>query len=207
MTGADIKAKFDIKCDEVQSDYFDDVTVQAFCDESLQNIFSREVDQFQKTQQITDNLRAFIKKVTVPAPTSNLIDISRTSTDVPTYEMIVNIPRMAFVVDNVTYAGRATQLKSQDVGGYFGQGTLYDPKYEIVDDKILCRPEGYQCSEAVVIYIAEPTQINILNSANALPYPDKFLMTVVTDMAALAGIPKKSQFDIQANLQQEQLKP
>lgn len=207
MTGADIKAKFDIKCDEVQSDYFDDVTVQAFCDEALQNIFSREVSAFQKTQQITDNLRAFIKEVTVSAPTSNLIDISRTSTDVPSYEMIVNIPRMAFVVDNVTYAGRATQLKSQDVGGYFGQGTLYDPKYDIVNDKIRCRPVGYQCSEAIVNYIAEPTQINILNSANALPYPDKFLMTVVTDMAAIAGIPKKSQFDIQANLQQEQLKP
>lgn len=207
MTGADIKAKFDIKCDEVQSDYFDDVTVQAFCDEALQNIFSREVYQFQKTQQITDNLRAFIKEVTVSAPTSNLIDISRTSTDVPSYEMIVNIPRMAFVVDNVTYASRATQLKSQDVGGYFGQGTLYDPKYVIVNDNIKCLPEGYQCNEAVLIYIAEATNINILNNTNALPYPDKFLLTIVTDMAALAGIPKKSQFDVQVNLQQEQLKP
>lgn len=207
MTGLDIKAKFDIKCDEVQSDYFDNTTVQAFADEAINNIFQRELTQFQSTQNVTDDLRAFISKATVASPTSNLVDISEGSTDVTDYEMIINIPRMAFLVDGVTYAMRATQLKSQDEGAYFGQGTLYDMKYKIEDNKIECRPLAYQCSEVVISYISKPTLIDITNAVTVLPYPDKFLQTVVTEMCALAGIPKKSQFDIQANLQQEQINP
>lgn len=207
MTGANVDAKFLVYCDEVQSDYFDIATRQIFCDTALQNIFQRNIGQFQKNQTVTDNLRAFIKEVTVANPTSNLVDISSTSTDVPTYEQILNIPRMAFIVDTVTYADRATELKNQDEGAYFGQGTLYDPKYKIVSDKIVCLPLGYQCSEVVISYIASPTQIDLTNAVTTLKYTDKFLETVVSEMASVAGIPKKSPFDIQVNQQQEQINP
>lgn len=207
MTGANIDDKFLTYSDEVQSDYFDADTRQIFCDTALQNIFQRNIWQFQKNQTITDNLRAFIKEVTVTTPTSNMVDISSVSTDVPAYKQIINIPRMAFIVDGVTYADRATELKNQDEGAYFGQGTLYDPKYKIVNDKIECRPLGYQCSEVIISYIASPTQIDLTNAVTTLKYTDKFLETVVSEMCAVAGIPKKSQFDIQGNQQQEQINP
>lgn len=207
MTGSDVNDKFQVYCDEVQSDYFDTTTKQILCDTALQNIFQRNIGQFQKNQTVTDNLRAFIKEATVSTPTSNLVDISSTSTDVPSYEQIVNIPRMAFIVDGVTYAGRATELKNQDEGAYFGQGTLYDPKYKIVNDKIVCLPVGYPCNEVIISYIASPTQIDLTNGSTTLKYTDKFIETVVSEMCAVAGIPKKSQFDIQANQQQEQINP
>lgn len=207
MTGADVDAKFLVYCDEVQSDYFDTTTKQVFCDTALQNIFQRNIGMFQKNQTVTDNLRAFIKEVTVSTPTSNEIDISSISTDVPLYEQIVNIPRMAFVVDGITYYGRATELKNQDEGSYFGQGTLYDPKYKIVNDKIVCLPLDYQCNEAVISYISSPTQIDLTNASTVLKYTDKFIETIVSEMCSVAGIPKKSQFDIQANQQQEQINP
>lgn len=207
MTGADVDNKFSIKCDENQSDYFDATTRQAFCDEALQNIYQANLDQFQKDQKVTDNLRVFIKEVTVSTPTSNLIDISSTSTDVPSYEQLVNIPRMSFIVDGVTYADRATLLRAQDEGSYFGQGTLYDMKYKIVNNNIECLPSGYQCNEAIISYIAAPTQIDLTNAVTTLPYTDKFLQQIVGQMAVIAGIPMKNGFAIQANNNQERMNP
>lgn len=207
MTGADVNSRFSIKCDEVQSDYFDNTTRQAFCDEALLNIFQLNVDKFQVDRTITDDLRVFLKEATISTPTSNLIDISNSSTDVPDYYQVITLPRVTFVVDGVTYAGRATELKSSEVGGYFGQGTLYDPKYDTVNNKLRIRPLGYQCNEAIVSYIAVPTAIDLTDASTELPFPDKFINTIVSDMCELAGIPKKSQFDIQANQQQRQINP
>ena len=207
MTGSEVDLAFKVMCDEVQSDYFPPAEVQIFCDQALQNIFQRELGNFQVNQTITDNLRVFIKSATVVNPVSNLVDISRTSTDVPFYEMIVAVPRMVFIVDGVPRAHRATELKSQDEGAFFGQGDLLAPKYLIRDNKILCKPEGYKCSEVVISYISEAIRIDITDAVTVAPYPDKFIWTVISDMAELAGIPKKSTFDIQANQQQQNLNP
>jgi len=207
MTGSDVNSAFELLCDEVQSDYFPLAEVQIFCNIALQNVFQKALNDFQINQNVTDNLRVFIKSTTVTTPASNLIDISRTSTDVPGYEMLIAVPRMAFIVDGVTYAHRATELKSQDEGAYFGQGTLFAPKYLIRDNKMLCKPEGYQCSEAVISYISEPIQIDVTDSVTVAPYPDKFIDNLISNMAELAGIPKKSTFDIQANQQQQNLNP
>lgn len=198
MTGADILKSFNVKCDEVQSDYFPVTEVQDFLEDGMNDIFMSMVKDFQEKKVISTNLVPFLKRVTVVNPTSNIVDISNNSVDVPDFKAVVSC-EAEFVINGTTYRNEATLSRTGTAFDYFESGTMRYPKYQYIDNGLLIKPEGYQCASFVLNYIVKPTPIDLEDSVTLLPYRDELIHALVTRMAALAGIPKKSVFDIQAN--------
>jgi hypothetical protein len=205
-TGADISLQFDTQYDEIQSGYFSAAQKQRLFDTALTNVYQMDVDNFQATAKVTDELLAHIKTVTVTPGVNNSVDISPTSSVVPDYKLLTNA-EVQFTVDTVVTRARASQVKSGAKYGQYGIGTTRNPKYEKVNDTLRLHPLSAEATEAVIDYITTPTPVTLTNALIEVPYTSKFIQNVVEEMLVQAAKANREYPFVQSSIQQEQINP
>lgn len=184
MTGLEFNTLFGIKWDEQYSDFIDNTRRAYFCDMAVNFRYRRSLRQYEETDEISNELLGFVRTVTAIPSAGNIIDISRTSTDVPNYKKLTDL-LVTYVVGPTTYRNRATPMKKNEKYTFYGSGNLVFPVYEYGNYQLIVHPTGIVCTSADVDYITLPEYIDLTDNTTQLNYREDWLDDTVLLMIKL----------------------
>jgi len=87
MTGAEIKRHFLREIDKTYTDFYNDVKINDLLFQAMIEVIESKYEEYQKTQKITDEIRALIEMGYNASVTSNVVDLSA----IPAYMHLLGI--------------------------------------------------------------------------------------------------------------------
>lgn len=176
MTGAEVKIKFETAIDEVYSGYWDTDDLNRFLQTAINTVTTDLIKKFQSNDVDTSRLLPLLNVVTVNTPTSNNIDISRTSTQVPLCKQVFFImPTFNSSLQTV----RATPVSYSDFGGIYSTGTVRYPKFILSNGIIDIYPKSTDITECKVWFAREPFYIDTADNTDVVPYNDEMIELII----------------------------
>jgi hypothetical protein len=205
MTGAEFKLKFETLIDELYSGYWDAADINRFAQTAVNRVTTDILKDFETNNIDTARLLPLLNNLTVASPVSNVIDISRTSTEVPNCKQVLLITPV-FASDSATV--RTTRQLYGDIGAIYSTGTVRYPKYILSSGSIDIYPKTPAVSSCRVYFVREPFYVDVADAATVIPYNDEMIELIIgqTIVEASRSAREYSMSNITANAVNSEIK-
>jgi hypothetical protein len=169
-TGADFKADFLIKYGEVGTGYFDDTRLNSLIKSATVKVIVQKKKQYAIDKIVTSDVQALILSETGIVPTNATIDVSPTSTDVPTFDFEIAVTVTSPYLSS-TVTKSATIKNSNENSSPYNDGIARYPKYQIAADVMKIEPANATLVD--IEYFISTVEIDVADGSAEIPYPPK----------------------------------
>jgi hypothetical protein len=177
MYGVDIDSKFETLLDENYSGYWDSADKNIFFATAINTVTTDLIKKFQSNNVDLTRLMPLLQKSTpIASPASNVIDISKASSDIPNLKQVL-IVEPTFNSPQRTV--RTTPVSYADFGAIYSKGTVRYPKYILSANGIDIYPKTPAITTCTVWYVSEPVYIDVADNATVIPYTDEMVELII----------------------------
>ena len=183
-SGSQIKSIFYTLWDTTQSGTFSNSKLNIIFQKAEVQYLYNLMDNYGLNNSVANEANTYLVEFTVN-PTSNTIDVSETSVEMPNFERLVNI-KCKFTKNGITYYEYAREIKSEEFISPL-KGNVTYPKFYYTNDSIKILPNNITCSEVGGIYFRTIYGIDVASATANLPYTDKNVESIVNQALSIAA--------------------
>lgn len=201
MFGTDANIKFETLLDENYSGYWDTADKNIFFATAINTVTTDLIKKFQSNNVDLTRLMPLLQKSTpIASPASNVIDISKASSDIPNLKQVLIVDP---TFDSPQRTVRTTPVSYSDFGAIYSRGTVRYPKYILSSGSIDIYPKDPSITNCTVWYISEPVYIDVADNSTVIPYTDEMVELIIK--AAIVEATKSTREFSMSGIEQQAL--